>query len=62
MSAEGTSSNGSAENLMTDTNSGLEIRITDNTAKEGDDFQLGDQYARPMTEEEIKAKIEEVLG
>ena len=42
-----------------DINSGLEIRLTDNSPKEGDDFQKADQYARPMTDEEIKAKIEE---
>lgn len=45
-----------------DTNSGLGIRLTDNSPKEGDDFQLADQHTRPLTEEEIKAKIEEMIG
>ena len=59
---EGQTSSNPSENLMTDTNSGLEIRLTDNTPKEDDDFQLGDQYARPMTDEEIERKIQEVIG
>lgn len=61
MCEERTSSNQSTQSYMTDTNSGLGIRLTDNTPKDGDDFQLADQYARPMTDEEIMAKIEEVL-
>lgn len=48
------------EKMNVDTNSGLTIRLTDNTPKEEDDFQKLDQYARPMSEEEIKAKIAEM--
>ena len=48
------------EKMNVDTNSGLTIRLTDNTPKEEDDFQKLDQYARPMSEEEIKAKIDEM--
>ena len=61
MSVEGVSSSQSTASGTTDTNSGLEIRMTDNGPKEEDDFQKADQYSRPMTEEEIKAKIAEVL-
>lgn len=50
-----------ADNTV-DTNSGLEIRQTDNAPKEGDDFQLNQQFDRPMTEEEILEKIKEVTG
>ena len=46
---------------MVDTNSGLGIRLTDNSPKENDDFQMADQYGRPMTDEEIKSKIKEVI-
>lgn len=45
-----------------DTNSQLSIRATDNTPKEEDDFQKADQYNRPMTEDEIMAKIKEITG
>ena len=50
------------EKNTVDTNSQLEIRKTDNTPKEGDDFQLNQQFNRPMTDEEILAKFAEVTG
>lgn len=48
--------------MKTDINTDKKIRLTDNTPKESDDFQVIDQYKRPMTEEEIKAKINEIVG
>lgn len=45
-----------------DINTGNEIRLTDNKPKEGDYYELKDQYNRPMSELEIKEKINEVLG
>ena len=35
-------------------------QVTDNSPSFGDDFRKADQYAKPMTDEEIKAEIEEV--
>lgn len=40
-----------------DTNSGLEIRLTDNSPKEGDIFRKEDQVNRPLTDEEIQGII-----
>ena len=48
--------------MKNDTNTNNVIRKTDNTPKEGDDYQLRDQYRRPMTDDEIKEKIGEILG
>lgn len=45
-----------------DINTDNEIRLTDNSPKEGDDYQKIDQYARPMSEDQIKKKIDELLG
>ena len=48
--------------MNTDINTGMKIRPTDNLPKEEDDYQLADQYPKPMTEEQIKAKIDELLN
>ena len=48
--------------MTADINTGADIRPTNNTPKERDDFQVSDQYARPMTEEEIKSKIDALIG
>ena len=48
--------------MKNDINTNKTIRVTDNTPKESDDFQKIDQYRWAMTEEEIEAKISELVG
>lgn len=40
-----------------DVNTGLEVRRTDNSPKDADIFDGGEQQPRPLTEEEIAALI-----
>jgi len=45
-----------------DINTSKKIRLTDNSPKECDDFQKVDQYASAMTGDQIKDKLDEILG